>query len=338
MASDHDPEFRQDRITQEWVACAPGRSRRPRKTGPLTPETDPTDDTPVEGCPFCPGHEDMLPSVRWQLDGNDERAWRSRVVPNKYPAITPRESPQQEQCGLYVSRTPHGRQEVVVDTSYHHEEFAQMPVRQVDAVLQTYLARYHALRQSTPSLYPFIFRNHGARAGASIAHPHSQIIAPDFPPPRIQREERAAREYYEESDECAYCRMIEDEEKAEARLVWTNDDFIVFVPYAARVPYEMWILPRDHQPDFGTLEDEERRSLAEALHQATRRLYDRLEDPDYNFFVRTALEYESDAPHLHWSVRVQPRTTVEAGFELGTGVHINPSIPERDAAVLREQT
>lgn len=335
MAPSHNPEFRQDQITQEWIACAPSRSQRPHRTGPPAPDTDPTDETPVQGCPFCPGHEDKLPSVLWQLDGDAARVWRTRVVPNKYPALTPSGEPRQNDCGLYASRTASGRQEVVIDTPYHHEEIAHMPVEHVEAILHTYRARYHSLRQEEPSLYPFIFRNHGARAGASIAHPHSQIIATDFGPPQIEREERAAQAYYEENGECPYCRMVADEVDADVRLVWTNERFVVFVPYAARVPYTLWILPREHRADFGRMTDEDQRALAEALHQAIRRLYDRLDNPDYNFYVRTALEYDSTAPYLHWSVRVEPRTTVEAGFELSTGIHINPSIPERDAAVLR---
>jgi UDPglucose--hexose-1-phosphate uridylyltransferase len=257
------------------------------------------------------------------------------VVPNKYPALTPEDAPEQQTCGLYRTRTSHGQQEVVVDTPSHHCGLAQVSVDQVEAVLRTYLARYHTLRRAETPLYPFIFRNHGARAGASIPHPHSQVIAPDFPPPTIEQEEAQARARYEETGECPYCEMIAYELDAEVRLVWTNDNFVVFVPFAARVPYEMWILPREHEPEFGRLTNELRASLAGALHEAVGRLHDRLDDPDYNFFVRTALDYESDAPHLHWSLRLQPRTTVEAGFELSTGVRINPSIPERDADVLR---
>jgi UDPglucose--hexose-1-phosphate uridylyltransferase len=335
MADDHSPETRQDRITRQWVACAPTRSTRPHKTGSPQPDRDPTDDTPVEGCPFCPGHEEQLPSVIWQLEADDARPWQTRVVPNKYPALTPDDDREVQTCGLYQTRTSYGRQEVVVDTPYHHQGLAQMPVGQVEAVLETYLSRYHTLRQTDPPLYPFVFRNHGAKAGASIAHPHSQIIASDFAPPRIEREEAQARSRYEDAGECPYCEMIDDELAAEARLVWTNEHFVVFVPFAARVPYEMWILPREHEPEFGRLTDAERAALAPALHQAVSRLYDRLDDPDYNFFVRTALDYESNAPHLHWSLRLRPRTTVEAGFELSTGVQVNPSIPERDAAVLR---
>lgn len=335
MAPDYDPETRQDRITQQWVACAPERSGRPHKTGDRSSDREPTDDTPVEGCPFCPGHEDMLPSVLWELEADEGRPWKTRAVPNKYSALTPDRVPEAQSCGLFQTRTNHGRQEVIIDTPYHHQGLAHMPVAQVDAVLQTYLARYHTLRQVEPSLYPFVFRNHGARAGASIPHPHSQVIATHFAPPRIEREEAAARSRYDETGRCAYCEMIEEELEAETRLVWTSDEYVMFVPFAARVPYELWILPRTHEPEFGRLSSGRRTALAAALQTAVRRLHTHLDDPDYNFFIRTALDYESEAPHLHWSLRLQPRTNVQAGFELSTGVRINPSIPERDAAVLR---
>jgi UDPglucose--hexose-1-phosphate uridylyltransferase len=335
MASNYDPETRQDRITQQWVACAPERSGRPHKTGERDPVQDPTDDTPVEGCPFCPGHEDMLASLLWELGADDDRPWRTRTVSNKYAALTPTNAPEEQACGLYRTRTSYGRQEVIIDTPYHYQGLVHMPVSQVDAVLQTYLARYHTLRQADQTLYPFLFRNHGAKAGASIPHPHSQIIAPDFAPPQIEQEEEAARTRYDETGQCPYCEMIEEELAAEVRVVWTSDEYVVFVPFAARVPYELWILPRTHEPEFGRLSGERRTALARALQEAVTRLHTHLNDPDYNVFVRTALDYESDAPHLHWSLRLQPRTTVQAGFELSTGVRINPSIPERDAAELR---
>lgn len=335
MDHDHSPETRQDRITKQWVACAPARSTRPQKTSSPTPDHDPTDDTAVEGCPFCPGHEEKLPQVLWQLDASGDRPWQTRVVPNKFPALTLKDQPEHQTCGLYETRRSYGQQEVVIDTPHHHQELAQMSVSQVDAVLQTYLLRYNTLRQADPPLIPFIFRNHGARAGASIAHPHSQIIATHFAPPRIEREEAAAHERFVEEGECPYCEMIMDERAAESRMVYANEAFVLFVPFAARVPYEMWILPRTHEPEFGRLTESDRAALAPVLHEAVSRLYDRLDAPAYNFYVRTALEYESDAPYLHWSLRIEPRTTVQAGFERSTGMQVNPSIPERDAAVLR---
>jgi UDPglucose--hexose-1-phosphate uridylyltransferase len=276
--------------------------------------------------------------VLWEREADGEAPWHTRVVPNKYPALTTARDRFDQTCGLYRSRASYGVQEVIVDTPYHYQGLAHMPVAQVEAVLHTYLVRYRSVRAEKDNLYPFVFRNHGARAGASLPHPHSQLIATAISPPRIEREEAAARERFDETGRCPYCEMIDVELDSEARLVWANEDIVVFVPYAARVPYEMWILPRDHEPEFGRLTAAVRSSLATALHEAVSRLYVCLDDPDYNFFVRTALEHESKAPHLHWSLRIQPRTTVEAGFELSTGVQVNPSIPERDAAVLRGAT
>lgn len=336
MADTHTPETRQDRITKEWVACAPRRRTRPKNTDSQRVARTTADDTPVEGCPFCPGHEDMLPSVLWELTSEDDRPWRTRAVPNKYAALKTDANPATEQSGLYRTRSSYGHQEVLITTPYHSEDLPRMSPTQVEAIVQTYSTRYKNLRESDKDLYPVLFHNHGAKAGASIPHPHSQIIAPDFPPPRIEREETAARTRYEETGRCPYCEMIGEELSADVRLVHTNDEFVVFVPFAARVPFELWVVPRNHEPEFGRLTERQQSLLATTLQDVVSRLDKQLDDPDYNFFVRTALEYGSESSYLHWTLRLQPRTTAQAGFELGTGIQINPSIPERDAAVLRE--
>lgn len=335
MAPSYTPETRQDRITNQWVAFAPSRSDRPKHTTADSAASPPAEDPPVEGCPFCPGHEAMLPSVIWETPQAEPPGWATRVVPNKYAALTPTRNGVSKTDGLYRTRTSRGRQEVIIDTPHHHQPLAQMPVAQVDAVLETYLRRYRAIRTADDDLIPILFRNHGASAGASIPHPHSQLIAPSVRPPRIDREERAAQSRYEELGACPYCVMVDHELETEDRLVWTSDHFVVFVPFAAEVPYQMWVLPRKHQPEFGRLAAQARTDLARALRTVLRRLHKCLDDPDYNFFVRTALDYNANQPHLHWSLRIRPRTTVQAGYEVGTGQLINPSIPERDAAVLR---
>jgi len=355
MTARYSPETRRDRLTNQWVTFAPSRSGRPRRTT-STPETETPADAaappgkdsvkdpaegPVEGCPFCPGHEDMLPSIRWAWTDAEAPppSWRTRVVPNKYPALAPDCPPPSSSagaCGLYQSRASRGTQEVIIETPHHHQPLATMPVAQVDAVLRTYLQRYRAVREDRSGLFPFLFRNHGASAGASIAHPHSQLIAPDVPPPLIQQEEQAAKARYDELGRCPYCAMVEAELTAETRLVHTDDHFVAFVPFAAEVPYELWIVPREHTPEFGRLTPPRRRALAETLRSVLERLRTRVDNPDYNLFVRTALDYDPDSPHLHWSLRIRPRTTVLAGYEQATGERINPSIPERDAAVLRD--
>jgi len=327
-------ELRQDLLTKQWVIVAPTRNHRPHEIEDESPP-DLGDASPVEGCPFCPGHESMLPRILWSLSGNGHGPvdWRTRVVPNKYPALTMDPSPRSERCGLYRLQAGIGQQEVVIDTPYHYESLAHMPVDQVEAVVHTYLERYRALRED--DLFPVVFRNHGTDAGASLPHPHSQIIAPNLAPPRIQQEEQQAEAQYAETGRCPYCEMMDEELDAGVRLVHTNEDFVTFVPYAAQVPCEMWILPREHEPEFGRVDSSLRSSLADALHTAIHALHMQSGDPAYNFFVRTALEPGSTAPHLHWSLRIRPRTTVDAGFELGTGMKVNPSLPERDARRLR---
>jgi len=338
MATDYSPETRQDRITKQWVAFAPARSERPDRTGPLSDSdaSPPDSDAPVEGCPFCPGHDEMLPSVLWQLDADGTVPWRTRAVPNKFPALTPEASPPRaEEDPLYRARPSRGRQEVIVDTPHHHRGFPRFSAAEMEALLRTYQARYRALRRADDDFYPVVFRNHGAAAGASIDHPHSQVVALAFDPPRLRHEEAAARKRHDDLGRCPYCAMIEAEVETETRLVQATDNFVAFVPYAAPVPYEVWVFPRRHEPEFGRMTGAERADLARVLPSLFSRLHTCLDDPAYNFFVRTALTYESGAAHLHWSLRLRPRLSIDAGLELGTGVQVNPSIPERDAAVLR---
>ncbi len=337
MAPDYAPETRKDRITKQWVAFAPTRSDRPHRTDRDAASDTPDHEAPVEGCPFCPGHEDMLPSVLWELDTAPNRSWCTRAVPNKFPALTPgAPAPASPSSPLYSSRQSRGRQEVIIDTPAHHRSPAHFSADEMDALLQTYLARYRAVREADDDLLPILFRNHGPAAGASIDHPHSQLMALSFAPPRIRREEDAAEARHDELGRCPYCAMIDAELETEARLVRATDAFVVFVPYAAREPYEMWILPRRHTPELGRMTEAERQALAPVLQDALWRLDTCLDDPDYNYFFRTALTYNTDAPHLHWSLRIRPRRSVEAGFEQCTDVRVNPSIPERDASVLRE--
>lgn len=335
MTADYARETRRDRITEQWVAFAPTRRFRPNNTGSLGPRAAQNAQRDAE-CPFCPGHEEALPTVWWQLESTNSRPWRTRAVPNKYPAYTPDAPRVFQPNGLYEARRSYGRQEIIIDTPHHHESLATMPRSQIEALVQTYHTRYQTCREDEPELYPAVFRNQGAAAGASIAHPHSQLIATKTPLPRIQHEERQAQIRYRELGTCPYCVVIEEEVEADQRVVYTTDHFVVFVPYAARVPFELWILPRAHSPEFGRSSSKTRARLAGVLQESVRRLHECLQDPNYNLFLRTALEHNTDAPHLHWSLRLQPRLTVQAGFELSTGIRINPSIPERDAAMLRD--
>jgi UDPglucose--hexose-1-phosphate uridylyltransferase len=180
-----------------------------------------------------------------------------------------------------------------------------------------------------------IFRNHGEKAGTSLIHPHSQIVATNLVPQGIRRLEKEAERYNDRWGRCVYCDILDYEKNDGRRVVLENDSYIVFVPYAAQVPFEMWIVPTRHKADFGGITDQEKHDLAGSLQTALKKLDQKLGDPDYNYVINTASRHKFDEPHLHWHLRIRPRLTTMAGFEIGSGMNINPSLPEKDAESLR---
>jgi UDPglucose--hexose-1-phosphate uridylyltransferase len=213
-----------------------------------------------------------------------------------------------------------------------------MKTEEVARVIETYHRRYVDILKHDQSMMVVIFRNHGPRAGTSLIHPHSQLIAVGWVPSYIRWREDSAERYYDKWGRCVCCDIVEFELQDRSRHVYENQSFVAFVPYAAEVPFEVWIVPRRHQADFGDISDVEKQDLALALHHVLRSLYDRLHDPDYNYIINTAARHKSGEPHLHWHVQIRPRLTTRAGFEIGSGIGINPSIPEQDAEFLRIST
>jgi len=181
-----------------------------------------------------------------------------------------------------------------------------------------------------------IFRNHGRQAGASLIHPHSQIVATSVVPHQIRAAGDEAQRYYDERARCLYCDILAFEQADGQRLVTENASFVALVPFAADVPFEVWIIPKQHQADFGSMTEREQGDFAAILQAILRRLLVKLNDPDYNYAIQTAPRYKAEEPQLHWYCRIRPCLTTPAGFELGAGISINPSLPERDAAFLRE--
>jgi UDPglucose--hexose-1-phosphate uridylyltransferase len=181
-----------------------------------------------------------------------------------------------------------------------------------------------------------IFRNHGERAGTSLMHPHSQMIVTGIVPPLVREREEQAQRYFDEWGRCVFCEMIEFERNDRSRVVFENESFLGFVPFAAEVPFEIWVMPKEHEADFGSINARAKTALAEALHHVLSRLRTKLPDPDYNYVINSSSQYDSGEPHIHWYLQVRPRLVTPAGFELGTGIRINPSLPEHDAAFLNQ--
>lgn len=322
-------ELRRDATTGAWVLIAPERSARPQRTNaaPPTqgelPEYDPK-------CPFCPGNEGELAPIVAEWPGRDGAPWQVRVVENKYPAVRPCEAGAALSASAHVKRAC-GRHEVVVETPLHCADPSR-PQADVQTVLEAYRQRcLELIGRGAASV--LAFRNHGGRAGASMPHPHSQILALDVTLPRLEAIAAWSRAEYERRSVCVTCEMLAQELRERSRIVEAGARYAVLVPYAAASPCELWIVPRRHASGF-TRPGEDLTELARMLRSTLRRIANHLDDPPYNY-VFESFDAGGDAPWLHWRLRIVPRLGAAAGFEIGSGIPINPSRPEDDAQALR---
>jgi UDPglucose--hexose-1-phosphate uridylyltransferase len=326
-------EMRQDKTTGQWVIYAPTRRKRPidfKKTKvemAQLPDHDPS-------CPFCPGSESALPPVLLEIPGENGR-WLTRVVPNKFPALVPDGDLHRHGHGIHITMAGAGRHEVVIETPFHNRDIGIMPIKEIASVVETYHRRYRDIMQADESMMAIIFRNHGERAGTSLIHPHSQIISAAVVPQTMRWREEQAQRYFDDWGCCVFCAILEQELREANRMIYNNRSFSAFVPFAAEVPFEIWIMPHKHKADFGDVSDQEKEDLADVLSEVLGRLRRKLGDPDYNYMINTSPRYRAQEPQLHWYVQFRPRLTKRAGFEIGSGMSINPSIPEEDAAFLR---
>jgi UDPglucose--hexose-1-phosphate uridylyltransferase len=328
-------EIRQNKATKQWVIYSTARSKRPcdfvrpAKESHLLPEYDPH-------CPFCPGNETMLPSIISETPAATGDSWQTRIVPNKFPALVPEAGRARVLRGIYLTMEGHGRHEVVIESPRHNRDLSQMTPEEIGVIIETYHQHYVALMKEHENMLVLIFRNHGERAGTSLMHPHSQMIVTGIVPTLVRQREEQAQRYFDEWGRCVFCEMLAFEGNDRSRVVFENQSFLGFVPFAAEVPFEIWVMPKQHQADFGSINAGQKTALAEALADVLRRLQGKLSNPDYNYVINSSPQYAADEPHLHWYVEIRPRLVTPAGFELGTGIRINPSLPESDATFLNQ--
>jgi UDPglucose--hexose-1-phosphate uridylyltransferase len=328
-------ELRRDPTTDSWVIIAPERGHRPREISPQSnkPAVQLLPFDPA--CPFCPGNEAQLPGIIAEMPSTQKPGWRTRVVPNKFPAVSRDATHREQKFSFYETAAGRGNHEVVIESPRHDHDITTMPEEQVRDALATCRSRYEALMADSTIRSVLVFRNHGAIAGASLPHPHAQLIALGTIAPLVQARLAAMLSYYQREKRCILCDIIAYERDNGSRVVNENDAFLTVVPFAANAPCEMWLLPKHHRADFGDLPDYEVEFLAIALREALMRLSGALDDPPYDYVIDTAAKDAPVAPAMHWRLRIMPQVTVPAGFELGSGLPINPSLPEEDAALLR---
>lgn len=328
------PEFRQNFASKEWVIIATERAKRPdnfKKNMERRPELPPH----VKDCPFCAGNESLTPEPNLVI--RRDAGWRVRVVPNKYAAV----SGDLDKCiyrhreGLFMSAAGFGIAEVVIETPDHSKTLALLSREEIVDVLLAYHNRYNTIALDPRVAMINIFRNNGPRAGTSLEHPHSQIIATPIVAPHVRDPIVKLMRAYDTYGTCIYCDMLIAELKDGSRIIHESDHFAVISPYAARSPFETRIYPKRHDASFGNIGDNEIDDLAESLRIALKKLYVGLDNPDYNFVIQTAPLEHRDSRFMHWQIIVAPKLTTPAGFEMGTGIYINVTLPEECAEFLR---
>ncbi len=327
------PELRQNLATREWVIIASERAKRPNAfAGPAYRMLTNERNAHEAECPFCPGNEELDLEVDRYPEVGD---WQTRVVRNKFPALAEQGLLTRIFDGVQRRIAGVGYHEIVVEHPRHNTTIALMAHNEIRMILETFQRRGDAISQDIRIEQLVYFKNHGESAGASLLHPHSQIIALPVVPNSIRRRIDEARRYFDDNGTCVFCHMLDEEEQRRERIIASNEYFVAFVLYAALSPFHIWILPRQHRACFLQAQPDELEALSSLINEVLRRIYIGLRDPDYNLIIRTGPVKEPGSVYFHWYVSLVPRVNRAAGFEMGSGMYINPALPESSAAFLR---
>ena len=330
---EHEPvsELRFDPVSEDWVVIATGRAKKP---GDFLPDKKQEDKKPEGGktCFFCDLSSQLPPKL---LIGGEED-WRVAVIPNKFPAFSHNSDQSdlsQEESGPYRRMDGVGIHEVVI-TREHNRQLALMDQNEIAELISVYQQRYLALMNEKFINYVSIFHNHGQGAGATVAHPHSQILAIPVIDPDLEGSLKGSARYFLKHQRCVHCDMLKEDLRDGRRIIFENEKFVGLCPYASRVAFEVRIYPKKHQSYFEKLEEDDKRQFAEALQAVMKMVYSGLNDPAYNFFIHTSPCDGQDYDHYHWHFECLPKTSIWAGFELSTGIEISTIEPEAAAAYL----
>ncbi len=329
------PELRKDPILGRWIIISQERSKRP--TDFIVEES-----TSSGGfCPLCPGNEKTTPAEVF-VYGREEglppnsAGWQVRVVPNKFPALVIEGELEKSGEGLYDRMNGIGAHEVIIESPDHEDRFAYLDPSRMHLVFRAYRNRIRDLARDRRFSYVMVFKNYGRAAGASLEHPHSQLVALPILPRMVISELDGALSYYRYKDRCIYCDIIRQELQQDIRVVCRNDLFIALTPFAPRTPFEMWIMPRRHSSSFTDQSDESLERLVEIFSESLRRLDACIAGVPYNFVLHTQPLRSQPLDHYHWHFEIVPKLTSIAGFEWGSGFYINPMPPEDTCRYLKE--
>lgn len=333
------PELRKDPILSRWVIISTERGSRPNAF-----VEEPESVGEPETCPFCPGNESVTPPEVYSVRPNGDEGWTLRVVPNKFPVLRIEGELGRRGLGMYDMMNGIGAHEVIIESEDHYKLLHQHPVEHIALIFKAYRERMSDLFRDARFDFILLFKNQGRAAGASLPHPHSQLIALPIVPKRVDEELTGAANHWHLKKRCIYCDIIDQESWTKERVVFENEDFFIFCPYASLTPFETCLLPKRHDADFHKVTDVQIDRLAEAMRVLLTKYEKALgAGLSYNYVLHTTPSdrwCEENMPiaysSYHWHIELFPRLTKTAGFEWGTGFYINPTPPEDAAAFLRE--
>ncbi|MCX7957140.1 MAG: galactose-1-phosphate uridylyltransferase [Endomicrobia bacterium] len=328
-------EFRRDPIIGRWIIVSSERAQRPSAFLKNDIEQNNT-----ESCPFCWGNEKYTPpeitAIRPTNTQKNSPGWEIRVIPNRYPALRVEGEVIKSAEGIYDKITGIGAHEVIIETPQHNVDLYQLPDNHIKNLFKTYRERIQDLKKDIRFEYILIFKNKGRLAGATLTHPHSQLIALPMIPIIIKQELQGAETHFLYKERCVYCDIIGEELNKNIRVVSENDDFVAVCPYASRFPFEIWILPKRHDPMFEDITDHEVANLSSIIQIVNKKLNIALEKPPYNYILHTSPLKHQNLLHYHWHIEIIPQLYGVGGFEWGSGFYINPIPPEDASNFLKE--
>jgi UDPglucose--hexose-1-phosphate uridylyltransferase len=306
----------------------------------------------VRECPFCEGKESMTTSevfaIRSAGSAPNGPGWEVRSIVSKMPILSNTANGHDSRAaGIYDTRDGVGQHEIIVETPKHQHDLDEFSLKEIEGVLKAYAARIAQLSNDSRFEYALLFKNHGLVSGAAtdvIRHSRSQLLAMPIIPKRTKEELALTKSYYERRERCVVCDILKQESSEGTRVVVENASFFAYCPFASRSPFEMWVLPKKHSADFASTEGAAFADLAWVLKQCLVKLNRLLDDPPHNLILHTApfrhkkksVYWKTIEDDYHWYWQIMPRLTLSAGFEWGTGIHINPTPPEEAAALLRD--
>lgn len=329
-------ELRRDPVIGRWVIVDTDHPNRPEDF-----EYEPN--TWRGGtCPFCYGNESMTPPeiecIRDPSTSPNTSGWRVRVVPNKFPALRIEGDLNRRGVGMYDMSNGLGAHEVIIETPYHNKDIPDLLNEEIEDVIQVYCRRALDLVKDKRFKYIMLFKNYGPAAGASLEHPHTQLIALPMVPKNVMEEIKGAQNYFGYRERCVFCDMIRQETQEAERIILENKYFLSFCPFVSRFPFEIWIIPKKHNCYYCHMPAEEKPALASILKETISKVKKIFADISYNFIIHSSpVDGEMGFEGYHWHIEFMPKLTRVAGFEWGTGFYAVPTPPELAAKYLREE-